>query len=316
MPAGVGGMSVLPADMLSGKRARHPTRINPPIATIAGRPVPRERVVDLLLRAHGPGLLEQLIVLDAATGMAAEKGLTVNQADVDKEYDLALRRLVDPLWEMTPTPFDREAAEPLLDSVLSQRNISREEFLLGMRRNAYLRRIVESEQVLTEEQLRAEYERCYGARVRIRHIQLATAGAAARVQERLTAGEAFEGLARTFSVNLASGVSGGLLDPFAETDHRVPAALREAAFSLRPGEAFKTVQIGKWFHIIKVEEVLPAEEQEFSAVRGELERSLGERLSEPAIRELYERLFRQTPVEIHDTILRDAFERKHPERAR
>ena len=247
---------------------------------------------------------------------AADAGLTITQADIDREYEQALRSLGDPLSSITPEPFDRETAEHLLETVLSQRNVSREEFDVITRRNAYLRKIVESQQVLTEEQLRLEFGRLYGKRVQVRHIQLGTLAEVARVKERLAAGEDFGELAGRYSANTASARSDGLLDPFSAGDEEVPALLRETAFSLVPRQVSDAVRIGEWYHLVKVERLLPAVEKEFEQVRAELERSARRRLSGPAMYELFESLFRGASIEIHDPALEEAFNRKHEDRVR
>lgn len=288
----------------------------PTVATVNGRAIARRRVLDLLLKARGVEVLEQLIGLEAAATAAANAGLTITQADVDHEYEQALRNLADPLSSITPEPFDRKTAEGLLETVLSQRNVSREEFDIITRRNAYLRKIVGSQQVFTEEQLRREFARLYGKRVQVRHIQLGTLSEVARVKERLAAGEDFAELAGRYSANTASARSGGLLDPFSAGDEEVPALLRETAFSLEPGRVSDAVRIGEWYHLVKVERFLPAVEKGVEQVRAELERSARRRMAAPAMYELFENLFREATIEIHDPALAEAFKRKHEDRAR
>ena len=289
-----------------------PATQDTPIAFVDGQPIARNRVVDLLLRSRGAGVLEQLMGLELAARSATEKGLSVTQSDVDFEFDLALRRLSDPLSPLTSDAFDRPAAEGLLDSVLSERNISREEFLVTLRRNAYLRKIVQSEQKITEDQVRAEFNRRFGERVQVRHIQLASAAEAGRVQDRLTAAEDFGDLASRYSANSASARRQGLLDPFSADDDEIPAAFRQTAFALKPGQVSSIVRVGEWYHLLKLERVLPREERDFDEVRGKLERDLGERVSETRMRELYEKMLQQATIDVRDPSLREAFEQRRP----
>ncbi len=283
-----------------------------PIATVNGRPLPRHRLVNLLLRSHGVGVLEQLIVLDAAEQLAADRGIRITEADVDHEYEQALRQLVNPLGSMGSGPFDRAAAERTLEAVLSDRNISREEFLLGMKRHAYLRRLVKADQRFTEEQLRSEFRRQFGPRVQVRHIQLASPREMARVRSRLAAGEPFGEVARRSSANLVSAETGGLLDPFSPEDDALPLLFRTTAAALQPGEVSEAVRIGEWYHVIKLERRIDAQDVDFEAVRDDLTRTLPDRLAAPAMQSLYEKLFREAQVEIHDPALRDTFQRVHP----
>ncbi len=60
--------------------------------------------------------------------------------------------------------------------------------------------------------------------------------------------------------------------------------------------------------------VIPAEDVDLERVRGELEHKLGERLIEPAMREIYERLFREAIIKIHDPVLKEAFDKTHKDR--
>jgi len=265
--------------------------------------------VDLLIRSHGAGVLEQLIGLELVARAAREKGLSVSEADVDFEFDLALRRLSDPLSPSKASPVDRTAAEGLLDSVLAERNISREEFLVTLRRNAYLRKIVLSQEVLTEDKLQGEYRRRFGERVQVRDIQLGSAAEASRLKDRLAAGEDFADLASRYSANTASARKQGLLDPFSADDEEIPAALRQTALTLKPGQVSNIIRVGEWYHLLKLDSVLPAEPRDFDEVRGELERDLRVRVSEDAMRELYEKMYRQANIDVRDPTIRAAFER-------
>ncbi len=288
----------------------------PVIATVNGRPITRQRVIGLLLESRGVGILEQLIGLETAIRAATRRGLIVTQSDLDREHDRALRNLSDPLSSVTPTLSDREATERLLDQVLAQRNMSRSEFDIITRRNAYLRKLVEAELSITEAQLRREYGRLYGERVQVRHMQLATLPEVTRVRERLADGEDFAELASRYSANTASAQTGGLLEPFSAGDDNLPAAFRQAAFALEPGEVSSTVRVGEWYNLLTLEKRLGAEARDFAGVRNDLERSLRDRLTQPAMFTLFEKLFRDATIEVHDPDLDRAFRRKHPDRVR
>ena len=283
----------------------------PLLARVNGRPIPRRHVVDLLLRTHGPAVLEQLIGLEAALAAAAENGIRITDADVEAETERSLRNLSNPLSSVTDGDMDRETAERLLDRVLTQRNISREVFRVVMRRNALLRRIVQSQLHVTDQQLRDEYERAYGERVQVRHIQLATPAEASRVQERLANGGNFVELAKLHSANQITAQRGGLLDSFSRREDMLASHFRDVAFALEPGRVSDAVRLGEWYHLIKLERRLPATYPEFASVRADLEARLRERLSESAMLKLYEKLFRESRIEVFDPMLRAAFERKH-----
>ena len=103
-------------------------------------------------------MLEQFVGLAAAEEFARKRGVTVTDADVEFEYDLALRRLSDPLAFTTAEGFERADAERLLDSILVTRYMFGPEFMLTVRRNAFLRKALTAETTITDDQLRDEYE--------------------------------------------------------------------------------------------------------------------------------------------------------------
>lgn len=304
-----------PGATLSNPPAEEKKARSAAVATVNGRPVAASQVVDLLLRSHGPGILEQLVALYAAEDLAKKKGLTVGEKDVDQEFELALRRLAQPLSSLNSGSFDRAEAERILESVLSQRNISHEEFFLPLRRNAFLRKIALAELSVSEEQIRAEYARRYGERVQIRHIQLSSSAEASRMQERLASGEDFAELASRYSANAAGAKNGGLIDPISATDEELPDNFRRAAFALQPGQISGVIRVGEWYHVLKMEKRIPAESPDFAAVRGELTRAVSDRLVEARMRELYEQSLTQAAVDVHDPALREAYQRRVKQRA-
>ncbi|UCE62359.1 MAG: peptidylprolyl isomerase [Phycisphaerales bacterium] len=284
------------------------------IASVEGRVITRRRVMDLLLSAHGVNLVEQLIALEAARALAGEKGLSISQSDIDREYNRAMVRLADPLSTISTTPLDRGAARNMLDAILAERNMSHDEFLIVIQRNAYLRAIVESEQVLTEDQLRREYRRLYGQRVRVRHIQLPTPAEAERIRERLAAGEDFGTLASLYSANETSAHVEGLLEAFSRDDETVPQLFRKMAFSLNPGEVSDVLRVGPWYHLLQTVERIGPDDRDFASVRRELERNVRERMGAPVMEALFKELLQRADVRIFDPMLREAFEAKYPDR--
>ncbi len=282
-----------------------------PIAIVDGRPISRERVVNLLLAAGGAGVLEQLIVLDAAERMLAERNMSVSDAEVQAEYDRSLQKLRGDAAEGDSPKLQREAAEAILNEMLSSRNLSRQEFMIVTRRNAILRKIVDADTHFSEEQLRQEHARLYGERVEIQHIQLETLQDAERVIQQRKAGVDFAELALRYSVNRASAEQGGLLPPFGAQDTDVPPLLQKTAFALKPGEESKPLAVDGWYQIIRVNRRIPARLVSFNQARDEVERQLRQRLADAAMQALYADLFKNAKIEIVDPAFREMFFQKH-----
>lgn len=276
------------------------------IATVGGRPISRRLFLDLLLRGHGPGVLEQLVVLESARRIGAEAGLSVSEADVESEVERSLQRLTSAGSATGTASLDHQAAQALLDQILAKRNISPLEYRLAMERNAWLRKIVEAELHFTDQQLRDEFARTYGRRAEIRHIQVANLREAQDVRRRLDQGADFAELASRVSANRNSALTGGLLRPFSEDDPEVSALMRKVAFSLQVGEVSNPVRVDDWYHIIRLERIVPAENVTFDDVRADVERRLRSRLTDAAIQRLHATLYEQAEITIHDSALREA----------
>jgi peptidyl-prolyl cis-trans isomerase D len=87
---------------------------------------------------------------------------------------------------------------------------------------------------------------------------------------RLLAGEAFEDLASELSEDPGSSSEGGDLGFFARGE-RAPA-LEQAAFALQPGDLSDVIRSDAGFHLIRVEERMPASSRSFDEVGPQLAR--------------------------------------------
>ncbi|HUU83076.1 MAG TPA: peptidyl-prolyl cis-trans isomerase [Phycisphaerae bacterium] len=290
-----------------------PDNASDPIATVNGQAIGRDQLFRLLMAGRGVDVLEQLIVLEVVCREADTRGITVTASDVDAEYDTALRSLLSTLPAADEKSFDREAGERLLDEILAGRGVSREEYRLGIVRNAYLRRLALARMQFSEGEVREEFSRSYGERVGVRHIQLAGRSDADRVQRELAAGADFGEVARRYSANAATAPGGGLLRPFSRDDPDVPALLRETAFQLAAGQVSNPIRVDAWYHVIRVEERLPAGERSLDEVRDELADRVRQRRVAPAMQALSIELFDRARVEIVDPALESAFFKRHPD---
>lgn len=283
---------------------------NSVIATVNGAPLYRGGLVHLLLAGHGPGMLEQMVVLEGARRLAADRGIAVTQTDIDREYDRSIRQLVGTTTGTESDTFDQQAGQAILDGILARRNISEREYRLAVERNAYLRKIVTAELRITSDQVRREYDRVAANRLSIRHIELKDPAQVARVRRLLDAGVPFPDLARLYSANATTGQNGGALEPFAADDPDVPALLREVAFALKDGETSNAVRIDTTYHILRRERLLPGRTESFETLRPELEQRLRDRLTAPAMQVLYRELYDGADISIYDPVLRDAVEQR------
>lgn len=282
------------------------------IARVGEREIARTGFDSFLIRSRGVAVFEQQIGLAAAENLAQREGVTIAAGDVEFEYGLALRRLSDPLAFSPVRDFERADAERLLDSILASRHMSREEYMLTIRRNAFLRRMLNRNLSIPDEQIRAEFELVYGDRVLVRHIQLGNLADATRIKERLAAGEDFADLAVRFSTNVSTSRKGGMLDAFSLRDEHIPQAMRQSAARLSEGEVSDVVRVGEWYHILKLEKQIPAETRSFESVQEELRQRIMVRATDAEMRPMHEKLFAESDVEIHDALLFQEFRAAFP----
>jgi foldase protein PrsA len=277
-----------------------------PAVTVNGTPIERQRVIDLAFEARGLEAMQQIIVLELAKQEAQRRKLAVSQADVQRELRDALERIGrEAGTEMSP-PQQEEALEVMLE----EKGVSRAEFMIGMERNAYLRRIAESDVNITEQTLREEFARTFGEKVQVRHIQL-DANDLRSVDETLDAlkREDFAAVARRLSRNADTARVGGELPPFTFDDAEMPAAMREAAFALSPGQVSTPIRTDNYFHILKLERRIPSEAARFEDVRPQVERRLRDRVVPARMNQLTVELFEQAEIRVIDGELRQKYER-------
>lgn len=282
-----------------------PVTGGPAVALVNGRPIALRELVRVLLDGRGLAVLQRMVQLEAARQEGERLGLSVSAADVEREYDLALRgerfngKDVEAL-----TPARREQ---LIDEWTVSRGVTRQELDITVKRQAWLRKIVGDAAQPTEEQVRAEFDRRHGEKAEVRHIQIPAERTFTQIQRRLSAGERFEDLVAEYSQNAFSRERRGLLPPFTRNAEDVPAVFREAAFRMTPGEVSNPIAAEGSFHVLRLERLIPADDVTFEAAREQAEAAVRLRLTEARMEELGRRLLLQSSLQIEDKTLREQY---------
>jgi len=279
---------------------------------VNGQPIWREQFLRLLIAGRGQDVLDELVVLELARQAVRATGGDITAADIQAEEDKALRRLLSQVPAAEPAAVDPEAGPRLLEELLAARGMSREEYRLGLVRNACLRKLATARIKVTEEELRDEYARAYGPRVQVRHIQLSSPADAERIQQALSGGAQFADLARRYSANVVTAPGGGLLRPFSADDPEVPTLLRQAAFALAVGQTSSPIRLDNWYHVLRVEQALEPADVPFEQARADLEARLRARRLPDQMRAVSAELFERARLEITDPQLQADFFRRHP----
>lgn len=277
------------------------------IAIVNERAISKRKVVDFLMESHGLEALQQLMLLELAKQETRRLGLEVTEADVEREYQRALDRIAAAA-NISGGSLTQENKERALKTILGERGLSLPEFKLGMERNAHLRRVIEQTFEVDDATLREEFARTYGEKVQVRHIQANDTATLQAALDRLARGDDFADVASALSQNDETAARGGLMSPFAFTDEYVPAAMREVAFSLKPGEMSNPVKTGNYIHILKLVRRIPPEDAQFGAVRDAVERKLRERVIPELMEDLITKLYRDAEIRVLDRRLRRELE--------
>ncbi len=227
------------------------------IASAGSVVITRRELTEPLIEAYGLEFLIHLLTLERAAEAAADQNITITPADIEAETNFTIAGMAK---DASPEDYDR-----LLQSFLNQQQISRVEFDIVMKTNAYLRKLAEPqvEKLITEEVLKQAFGTMYGENVRIRHIQLANMTEVVEAQRRLAAGEDFADVARAMSRNAVTAPRGGEMTPFSLQMGGLPDSFKQTAFALKEGEVSEAVMAADAYHLIKLEERIPPKAVEF-----------------------------------------------------
>jgi parvulin-like peptidyl-prolyl isomerase len=266
-------------------------------------------MIDILIEAHGVDVLQQMIILQLAKQETQKRGIRITRADVDEEFRSALDSIAASAG-MNPTEATDANKREALNQMLADRGISMSEFMIGMERNAHLRKLAAGEIQITDATLREEFARTYGERVLVQHIQLEQRDTRGlnEAQGLIAKGADFGDIARQLSKNADTAARGGEMEPFTFGDPDIPAALRETAFSLKEGAVSNPVLAGQFVHILKLVRRIPAEGVKFDDVREEIERRVRERALPQAMQALAKDLFVKANIKVLDPRLREKYQ--------
>lgn len=279
----------------------------PDIAAVNGVAIDREVWLAELIDAYGFEVLRELVSLELAKQLAAQQHVQVGPEQIRQEH----RRLVDkiaPAKDLHGQVLDRQQRQRIVKQMLSRAGSSFEMFKLMARRNAYLRAVAAARVKITEQMLVQQYNRQYGPRVEVRHIQLPDLKLAGKVGRMLEQGRDFAELAKQFSSNTRTAVNEGLMPAFSRDDPEIPALIRQVAFSLEPGQVSVTLKVASQYHILKLDRHLPASGQGFQQVRKQLQDDLKDRRTLEIMAKLQKNLFERGRVKISDGKLADKYQ--------
>lgn len=281
------------------------------VAIVNGQSISKRKMVRILMESHGLQVLQQMIVLELAKEETRRLHIDVSARDIDREFNQALRRIC-PATGADGAALSEAEKQQVLDRLLTDNCLSRVEFMLGMERNAHLRKVVERDFKVDEATLREEFARIHGEKVEVRHVRIPAGPEGVNdlheALNLLDQGVDFAEVARRVSHDKATANRGGLLPPFAFNDTSLAPALREAAFSLADGERVGPIKVGRWLFLLKRERRIPPADVRFEDVRDDVERGLRERVIPDLMNQRITALFQKAQIRVLDRKLKPQFE--------
>jgi parvulin-like peptidyl-prolyl isomerase len=262
-------------------------------AVINGQQVMISQVGEECIKRHGTDVLEgeinRKLLLQA---LRAEKK-QVTQADLDAEIKQAA---VSYGYVQSDGKPDLES---WFDSVTSDDRMTRELYVEDVVwPSAALKKLVEGQFQVTEQDLRDGFESAYGPRVEVLAIVLSDQRTAQKVWEmaRDNPTDAFFGkLAEQYSVEPVSAGNLGKVPPIRM--HGGQPAVEKEAFSLKPGELSGIVATGGKYLVLRCQGFTEPVVSDPSAVRDELIRDITESKRNRAMADRFEKLLSSAEID-------------------
>jgi len=263
-------------------------------AMVNGKAIPREILMQGLLRRFGLALLVDLTTMELVEQAAEKRHIKLSEKELD---------------EFIKSQAAKVGGEEIFARGLAQQGIPMEDHRRMTRTRLLVRKIVEKEAPpeVTEDELKRAFRSTYGAKSVAQVIFVRKKEKAQEVFEKAKAGADFSLLAQKECEDRNLATAGGLLPPFPRgflTEVFGSRDLEEALSYLKPGEVSEPVQTENGFFIIKLLERQPAQDVKFSDVRDALKRNIAEMKLQRNISDFLENLRRNAEIEINQNLIK------------
>jgi PBP1b-binding outer membrane lipoprotein LpoB len=262
------------------------------LATVRGIDITRRELDEPLVEAYGLNMLLELVQLDLAEQEAQRAQITITQQDVDDETNrtlLAFRaasnqdQLAAADTQPTATQASDTTLSPLeverqLTLLLTGQHLTRTDFYIAMRRNAYLRKLVAPRALadLTEEHIHDRFNAIYGEKALVRFIRCPDMQSVANVDRELKAGQTFEEEVSRHAYDSIGRPSSGMLPPFSRKDLNYPPEFKMVAFDLKPGQVSDPFQYKDSIYLVQLIELIPPQHARYEDYRDSVRQDLYE----------------------------------------
>ena len=250
----------------------------------------------LMAEAAGGIVLEEIILDRMLSKRLTQQNITISDEDLARERRLLIETL----------DADQDVARRLLEELQARRGFGPKRLKLLLHRNAALRRLVSDEVTVTDKAVERLFEMRHGPKRQARLLTAPDLQSARRAIERIKSGEFFSDVAVELSTD-SSASRGGLLEPISRADPSYPQALREALWTLKPGELSSPVLLDNKYAVMQLVRSVPADDTELKDVRSELQRLTRLNQQRIAMDQLARQLLNEASVTVFDESLRSGW---------
>lgn len=231
------------------------------MAIVNGEDISRPDLEKACAERFGEDVLEAMVNKRLIMHHCKKRGITITEQDVDEELDRIAKRF-------------KLSRQHYLELLQNERGVKEQEYKRDILwPTIALRKLAAAELVVTDEELRKEYESLYGESVRVRIIVVQNGPKAQKLHQQLLANpNDFAAVAMSESIDVNSAPIGGLIQPIRR--HVGDPGIEQAAFSLSAGQISQIIPIGDQFAILKCEGRNEARPVSFASVRTQLEEGI------------------------------------------
>ncbi len=260
---------------------------------INNQPVPRDQLAAECISRHGKEILRGEINRTLLIGALQAANKKVLQPDINAEVDRAAESMGYIKRDGTPDP------DAWLKSIVEEEGASVDLYIEdAVWPSVALKKLVEDEVQLTNEDLQKGFEANFGPRAEVLAIVMSNQRTAEEVFRQARQGlteQTFGELAAKYSVEPVSRSNFGKVPALRR--HGGQPTLEDAAFKLQPGEISGVIALQDQYVILYKQGETQSIVQEFEAVREELEKEIREKKLRLAMSQKLDALLKNAQIE-------------------
>ncbi|HWB20962.1 MAG TPA: peptidylprolyl isomerase [Phycisphaerales bacterium] len=269
-----------------------------PAAMIDGAMVTWGDLRPAMTEAAGAQALHDFIIDQQLAKALKKAAITITDKDVSDEQHMLVQSLND----------DPNVALRALDELRSREGIGTNRFNALLRRNAGLRKLVQSQVDVSDVAAERMYDVMHGPKRQARIITTHDLPTAQAARNRIMNGELFADVATAVSTD-PSAPRGGLLEPVARQDAAYPESFRESLFSLATGEVSQPLLLDSSYAMLTLVRETPGDGVPFTQVRADLRNLCRLQQERVLMDQLARSYLRNSAISIFDPALKESWDR-------